>query len=68
MSKLASLKKKAAELEKKSPDKAVPVYAELLALMEKEPSELDVALYNRVGDILVKYNRIGEAVANGGCG
>src|SRR5688572_26775315 len=62
MSKLASLKKKAAELEKKSPDKSIPVYIEMLAVMEKEPSELDVALYNRVGDLCVKYNRVGEAV------
>jgi tetratricopeptide (TPR) repeat protein len=62
MSKIASLKKKAADLEKKSPDKAIPVYAELLSAMEKEPSELDIALFNRVGDLLVKSNRVGEAV------
>jgi tetratricopeptide (TPR) repeat protein len=62
MSKLATLKKKAADLEKKSPDKAIPVYVELLALMEKEPSELDVALYNRVGDLMVKANKVADAV------
>jgi tetratricopeptide (TPR) repeat protein len=62
MSKLATLKKKAADLEKKSPDKAIPVYVELLALMEKEPSELDVALYNRVGDLMVKANKVTDAV------
>lgn len=62
MSKIATLKKKAADLEKKSPDKAIAVYVELLAEMEKYPEELDVAFYNRVGDLLVKQNNVSEAV------
>src|SRR5688572_7949630 len=62
MSKLANLKKKAADLEKKSPEKAIPVYVELLAEMEKHPEELDVALFNRVGDLMVKQGNVGEAV------
>ena len=62
MSKVASLKKKAADLEKKSPDKAIPVYVELLAAMENDPSELDVALYNRVGDLMVKAGKVADAV------
>src|SRR5687768_16722761 len=62
MSKIASLKKKAAELEKKSPEKAIAVYNELVAEMEKYPEDLDVALYNRVGDLLVKQNNISKAV------
>ena len=62
MSKIASLKKKAAELEKKSPEKAIAVYNELIAEMEKYPEDLDVALYNRVGDLLVKQNNISKAV------
>ncbi len=62
MSKIASLKKKAADLEKKSPDKAVSVYVELLAEMEKHPEDLDVALYNRVGDLMVKQNNVSGAV------
>jgi tetratricopeptide (TPR) repeat protein len=62
MSKIVALKKKAADLEKKSPEKALPVYVELLAEMEKEPTELDVALYNRVGDLMAKAGSVAEAV------
>jgi tetratricopeptide (TPR) repeat protein len=62
MSKIPALKKKAADLEKKSPDKALPVYIELLKEMEKEPEQLDVALFNRVGDLLSKQGNVSEAV------
>jgi tetratricopeptide (TPR) repeat protein len=62
MSKVPALKKKAAELEKKSPEKAIPVYVELLAEMEKEPGEMDVALFNRVGDLMAKAGNVAEAV------
>jgi len=62
MSKVATLKKKAADLERKSPDKAIPVYIELLAEMEKNPPDLDVALFNRVGDLLVKQGNVADAV------
>jgi tetratricopeptide (TPR) repeat protein len=62
MSKIASLKKKAADLEKKSPDKAIAVYVELIAEMEKQPDEIDVTFFNRLGDLLVKQNNVGEAV------
>jgi tetratricopeptide (TPR) repeat protein len=62
MSKIAALKKKAADLEKKSPEKAIPVYDELLREMEKEPAEMDIALFNRVGDILVKAHNVTKAV------
>ncbi|MEK7401042.1 MAG: tetratricopeptide repeat protein [Gemmatimonadota bacterium] len=62
MSKVPALKKKAADLEKKSPEKAIPVYVELLAEMEKEPGELDVALFNRVGDLMAKAGNVAEAV------
>jgi tetratricopeptide (TPR) repeat protein len=62
MSKIASLKKKAVELEKKSPEKAIAAYNELIAEMEKYPEDLDVAMYNRVGDLLVKQNNISKAV------
>src|SRR4051812_43848193 len=60
MSKVANLKKKAAELEKKAPDKALDVYIELCAEMEKHPDEMDVAYFNRVGDILVKSRKIAD--------
>jgi tetratricopeptide (TPR) repeat protein len=62
MSKIATLKKKVAELEKKQPDKAVPVYLELLEEMESSPEDMDVALFNRAGDLLLKLNRTSEAV------
>src|SRR6185503_11720002 len=62
MSKIASLKKKAADLEKKSPDKAIPVYVELLTEMEKEPTEMDLALFNRVGDLMVKAGKVSDAI------
>jgi tetratricopeptide (TPR) repeat protein len=62
MSKIPALKKKAADLEKKSPEKAIAVYAELLAEMEKEPEQLDVALYNRVGDLLTKQGNVSSAI------
>jgi tetratricopeptide (TPR) repeat protein len=62
MSKIASLKKKAADLEKKSPDKAIAVYVELLAEMEKHPEDMDVALFNRTGDLLVKQGNTADAV------
>ena len=62
MSKIPSLKKKVAELEKKQPDKAAPLYLELLAEMEKTPDDMDVALFNRAGDLLLKLNRTSEAV------
>ena len=61
MSKIASLKKKAADLEKKSPDKAIATYIELLAEMEKYPEEMDVALFNRVGDLMMKQGNVGDA-------
>jgi len=61
MSKIAALKKKAADLEKKSPDKAIAAYVELLAEMEKYPEEMDVGLFNRAGDLLVKQHNIAEA-------
>ena len=62
MSKIAALKKKAADLEKKSPDKALAVYVELVAEMEKHPEDMDVALLNRLGDLMVKQNNISSAV------
>src|SRR5437762_4217865 len=62
MSKIATLKKKAADLEKKSPDKAIAVYVELLAEMDKHPEDMDVALFNRAGDLMVKQGNTADAV------
>ncbi|HET9425420.1 MAG TPA: tetratricopeptide repeat protein [Gemmatimonadaceae bacterium] len=63
MSNVAKLKKEAADLEqKKQFDKALKVYVRLFAEFEKHPQEVDVAMYNRVGDIQVKLGQVAEAV------
>jgi len=57
------LKKKAAELElKKQFDKALAVYVEILDSYENSKEEVDVALYNRVGDIHLKQGNVADAV------
>jgi tetratricopeptide (TPR) repeat protein len=58
----AKLKKKAAELEqKKQFDKALQLYIQIL---DESPGddEADVALYNRVGDLLMREGRVGDAM------
>jgi tetratricopeptide (TPR) repeat protein len=63
MSNVAKLKKKAAELEqKKQFDKALAVYVELLQQIGGKEEDTDVALYNRVGDLMVRQGQIAEAV------
>ena len=60
---VAKLKKKAAELElKKQFDKALAVYAEILDSFEGSDLEVDVALYNRVGDLHLKQGNVADAV------
>src|SRR5947208_7543758 len=60
---VAKLKKKAAELElKKQFDKALAVYIEILRSYEKSDEEMDVGLYNRVGDIYLKQGNVADAV------
>jgi tetratricopeptide (TPR) repeat protein len=60
---VAKLKKKAAELElKKQFDKALAVYVEILDSYEGSHEEVDVALYNRVGDIHLKQGNVADAV------
>src|SRR5215207_4403675 len=60
---VAKLKKKAAELElKKQFDKALAVYVEILDSYDKTDEEIDVALYNRVGDIYLKQGNTADAV------
>ena len=60
---VAKLKKKAAELElKKLFDKALAVYVEILDSYEGSKEEVDVALYNRVGDIYLKQGNVADAV------
>ena len=60
---VAKLKKKAAEHElKKQFDKALAVYVEILDSYEGSREEVDVTLYNRVGDIHLKQGNVADAV------
>ena len=62
MSNLAKLKKKAAELEqKKQFDKALALYVQMLEEADGS-DEADVALYNRVGDLLLRQGNVGDAL------
>ena len=63
MSNVAKLKKQAAEFEqKKQFDKALAVYVKLLDDFDQNADELDVALFNRVGDMLLRQGNVSDAV------
>jgi tetratricopeptide (TPR) repeat protein len=63
MSNVAKLKKQAAEFElKKQFDKALAVYVKLLESFDQYPGELDVALFNRVGDLMLRQGNVADAV------
>ena len=63
MSNVAKLKKQAAEFEQKRQfDKALAVYVKLLEAFDKHPDELDVALFNRVGDLMLRQGNVADAV------
>src|SRR5215510_988877 len=63
MSQVAKLKKQAAEFElKKQFDKALPIYVKLLDLYDQHSSEIDVALFNRVGDLMLRQGNLADAV------
>lgn len=63
MSNVAKLKKEATDLEgKKQFDKALIVYAKLLSEFERHPQEIDVALFNRVGDLQIKLGKVADGV------
>ena len=63
MSNVAKLKKQAAEFEQKRQfDKALAVYVKLLDSFDQNADELDVALFNRVGDILLRQGNVADAV------
>ncbi|MEK6612883.1 MAG: tetratricopeptide repeat protein [Gemmatimonadota bacterium] len=64
MADLAKLKKKAAEFEAaKKIDKAIATYREILDIYDQgEEGDIDVALYNRVGDLLMRQGNTADAV------
>lgn len=63
MSKVATLKKQAADFEqKKQFDKALAVYVKLLDSFDEYADELDVALFNRVGDLMLRQGNTADAV------
>lgn len=63
MSQVAKLKKQAAEFElKKQFDKAIAVYVKLLDSFDQYAAELDVALFNRVGDLMLRQGNVADAV------
>ena len=65
MSNLAKLKKQAAEFEQKRQfDKALAKYRQVLDEIDGDLSEADVALYNRVGDLLLRQGSITDAVVH----
>ena len=63
MSNVSKLKKKAADFEqKKQFDRAAQAYIELLDTLANDIDDVDIPLYNRVGDILIRQNSAAEAL------
>ncbi|MDQ6888476.1 MAG: tetratricopeptide repeat protein [Gemmatimonadota bacterium] len=63
MANVAKLKKKAVEFEqKKQFDKALTVYVQILGELDEHVDEADVALYNRVGDLMLRQGNVSQAV------
>jgi tetratricopeptide (TPR) repeat protein len=64
MSNVAALRKKATEFEqKKQLDKAIAAYREILDIFDAGGDDnIDVGLYNRVGDLLVRQGNTPDAV------
>ncbi|HZO20801.1 MAG TPA: tetratricopeptide repeat protein [Gemmatimonadaceae bacterium] len=63
MSNVPKLKKRAGEFEqKKQFDKALAVYLQILQEVEGSEDEADVALFNRVGDLMLRQGNVAEAV------
>jgi tetratricopeptide (TPR) repeat protein len=63
MSKSAQLKRKAAEFEQKRQyDRALTSYAQAIEAAAGIPDELDIPLYNRVGDLHLRMGELDKAV------
>ena len=65
MSNIAKLKKKALELEqKKQFDKALALYVQIVESSGGQSSDdVDVALYNRIGDLMLRQGQVSEALS-----
>ena len=62
MSNVAKLKKKAIEFEqKKQFDKALALYVQILD-ESNDKDDADVALFNRVGDLMLRHGKVAEAL------
>jgi tetratricopeptide (TPR) repeat protein len=60
---IAQLKKKAADFElKKQFDKAIQVYIQILNGLGSNVAEVDLALFNRVGDLLLRQGNVADAL------
>jgi tetratricopeptide (TPR) repeat protein len=60
---IAQLKKKAADFElKKQFDKAIQVYIQILNGLGPNVEEVDLALFNRVGDLLLRQGNVADAL------
>jgi len=58
-----SLRKRAAELETaKLYDQALVIYLQLISLLDDGPEDLEIALLNRIGDLMI---RVGKAAQSG---
>ncbi|HEX6535070.1 MAG TPA: tetratricopeptide repeat protein [Gemmatimonadaceae bacterium] len=63
MSNVAKLKKRALDYEqKKQFDRALETYVQILAELDDHVDEADVALYNRVGDLMLRQGDVAAAV------
>src|SRR5580704_16178565 len=64
MSKAAQLKKKGSEFEqKKQYDRALTVYVQAIEVAAQVPEEIDIPLYNRVGDLHLRLGDLDQAIA-----
>jgi tetratricopeptide (TPR) repeat protein len=60
---VSKLRKQAAELEQKRQlDKALEKYIQILDALGDHVDEVDIALYNRVGDLLMRQSSVADAV------
>ncbi len=66
MSIVEKLKKRAAEFEaKKQADKAIATYREIFNAWEREDlGNVEVSLYNRAGDLMLREGQVGDAVSS----